>query len=61
MEEHDTPLDYIVTPNEVIATNTKYPQPSKLDWNKLQPDQYENIPFLKALRLELEPPLTRDD
>ena len=54
MEEHDTPLDYIITPAGVKYTNTKYPQPGKLDWNKLQPDQYENIPFLKTMRKELE-------
>ena len=54
MEEHDTPLDYIITPAGVKYTNTKYAQPGKLDWNKLQPDQYENIPFLKTMRKELE-------
>eukprot|EP00747_Dinoflagellata_sp_TGD_P186515 gnl/TRDRNA2_/TRDRNA2_43575_c0_seq1.p1 gnl/TRDRNA2_/TRDRNA2_43575_c0~~gnl/TRDRNA2_/TRDRNA2_43575_c0_seq1.p1 ORF type:complete len:255 (+),score=51.21 gnl/TRDRNA2_/TRDRNA2_43575_c0_seq1:102-866(+) len=54
MEEHDTPLDVIVTPDGITLTNTKYVQPGKLDWDKLQPDQYENIPFLKTLRRELE-------
>ena len=54
MEEHDTPLDLIVMPEGVWPTNTKYAQPGKLDWTKLQPDQYENIPFLKTLRRELE-------
>ena len=54
MEEHDTPLDLIVTPDGVTPTQTKYAQPGKLDWGKLQPDQYESIPFLKTLRAELE-------
>ena len=54
MEEHDTPLDWLVTPRGAFATNTSYPQPGKLDWSKLQPDQYESIPFLKALRKELD-------
>ena len=54
MEEHDTPLDWIVTAEGAHPTRTTYPQPGKLDWAKLQPDQYENIPFLKTLRRELE-------
>ena len=54
MEEHDTPLDYIVTAERIIETKTQYSQPGPLQWDKLQPDQYENIPFLKTLRLELE-------
>ena len=56
MEAHDTPLDLIVTPQGVTPTNTRYAQPGKLDWNVLRPDQYEDIPFLKALRAELEHP-----
>ena len=54
MEEHDTPLDLVVTPDGVTPTHTAYAQPGKLDWDKLRPDQYENIPFLKTLRQELE-------
>ncbi len=54
MEEHDTPLDLVVTPDGVTPTRTAYAQPGKLDWDKLRPDQYENIPFLKTLRQELE-------
>ena len=53
MEAHDTPLDLIVAPEGATPTNTKYAQPGKLDWEQLRPDQYENIPFLKALRKEL--------
>ena len=54
MEEHDTPLDWVVTPEGAVATHTKYPQPGKLDWTKLRPDQYDSIPFLKTLRKELD-------
>tara|TARA_R110002073_G_scaffold278135_3_gene441988 strand:- start:175 stop:939 length:765 start_codon:yes stop_codon:yes gene_type:complete len=54
MEAHDTPLDYIATAEKLIATDTKYETPCALEWDKLQPDQYENIPFLNGLKSELQ-------
>ena len=53
MIDHDTPLDYIITENEVIQTNTEYPEPGGVDWVNVQPDQLQNIPFLKHLRDKL--------
>ena len=53
MQGHDSPLDWIVTPDEVIETRTPYPQPSGVAWDFVQPDQYRDIPFLSALRREL--------
>jgi 5-formyltetrahydrofolate cyclo-ligase len=53
MQGHDSPLDWIVTPEEVIETKTPYPQPSGVAWDFVQPDQYRDIPFLSALRREL--------
>ena len=53
MQGHDTPLNIIVTPTELIETNTDYPEPGPLEWDKLQPDQFENIPFLNDLKAEL--------
>jgi len=50
MQRHDSALDWIVTPDEAIETHTPYPQPSGIDWDAVQPDQYEAIPALKALR-----------
>jgi 5-formyltetrahydrofolate cyclo-ligase len=50
MQRHDSALDWIITPDEVIETQTLYPQPSGIDWDAVQPDQYEAIPALKALR-----------
>lgn len=52
MQAHDTPLDWIALPGELIATNTKYPIPGPLDWASLQPDQFETIPFLNKLQQE---------
>ena len=53
MMPHDSALNYIATETELIDTRTPYTQPHGVDWDRVQPDQYENIPFLKALRARL--------
>lgn len=53
MVAHDTPLDWVITPDEVIETQTAYPQPGRINWDDIQPDQYENIPFLRDLKQQL--------
>ncbi len=53
MESHDTPLDWIVTPTEVIATQKILSRPRALDWSMIQDDQFRNIPFLRKLRKQL--------
>ena len=50
MQHHDSALDWIVTPDEVIETHTPFPQPVGIDWDAVQPDQYQSIPALQALR-----------
>jgi 5-formyltetrahydrofolate cyclo-ligase len=35
-------------------TDEPYAQPAGVDWERVQPDQYETIPFLRELRLRLE-------
>jgi 5-formyltetrahydrofolate cyclo-ligase len=50
MVEHDSALHWIITPDEVIETRTPYPQPTGVNWEEVQADQYENIPFLKELK-----------
>jgi 5-formyltetrahydrofolate cyclo-ligase len=50
MQRHDSALDWIITPDEVIETHTPYPQPAGIDWDAVQPDQYEAIPALRMLR-----------
>ena len=54
MVGHDTPLDWIITPDEVIETRTSYPRPGGVDWQSVQPDQLAGIPFLGDLRARLE-------
>jgi 5-formyltetrahydrofolate cyclo-ligase len=50
MQPHDTPLDWIATEHELMATQTAYPRPSGVVWSAVQADQYETIPFLTRVR-----------
>jgi 5-formyltetrahydrofolate cyclo-ligase len=54
MEGHDSALDYIATEPELIATRTEHLQPKGVDWAKVRPDQFADIPFLSALRDTIE-------
>lgn len=53
MMGHDSALHFIATEKELIDTHTTIGQPKGVDWDRVQPDQYENIPFLKDLRARL--------
>lgn len=53
MQSHDWPLDWIVTPEEAIATHTPHPRPEGLDWEQIRPEQYKQIPILRSLRPEI--------
>lgn len=50
MMAHDSPLDLIATEAELIVTGNTAPRPKGVAWDFVQPDQYEQIPFLRALR-----------
>jgi 5-formyltetrahydrofolate cyclo-ligase len=50
MQAHDSPLDLIATELELIATGNVAPRPKGVAWDAVQPDQFETIPFLTALR-----------
>jgi 5-formyltetrahydrofolate cyclo-ligase len=54
MQAHDSPLDYIATEAELIATGNLDPRPMGVDWSAVQPDQFDSIPFLAALRARIE-------
>jgi 5-formyltetrahydrofolate cyclo-ligase len=53
MAAHDTPLDWLITPEEVIETRSQYPWPGPIDWERIEQDQYQNIPFLEGLKESL--------
>ena len=53
MRAHDSPLDLIATEAELIAAPRAAVRPRGVDWDALQPDQFEDIPFLTALRARM--------
>lgn len=53
MQAHDWALNWIVTPEEVIETNTTYSPPAGLDWDSIRPEQFKKIPILRKLREQL--------
>jgi 5-formyltetrahydrofolate cyclo-ligase len=55
MQPHDWPLDWIVTPEQAIATQTAFPHPVGLDWDTLQADQIQQIPVLRMLAQQRQP------
>ncbi|MCD6086671.1 MAG: 5-formyltetrahydrofolate cyclo-ligase [Candidatus Hydrothermae bacterium] len=50
MREHDIPVDFIVTPEGVIATDTAFPKPSGIYWGLLDEEKIKTIPILRELR-----------
>lgn len=54
MQAHDSPLDYVATEGELIATGNAAPRPAGVDWAAVRPDQFDTIPFLRELRARME-------
>ncbi|CAF1413659.1 unnamed protein product [Rotaria sordida] len=50
MEQHDLPVDIIVTPKRYIYTKCLFQRPERVYWNKLDPDMILNIPVLQELK-----------
>jgi 5-formyltetrahydrofolate cyclo-ligase len=50
IEAHDSPLDMVATEMELILTGNRDRRPPGVDWDRVRPDQFENIPFLANLR-----------
>jgi 5-formyltetrahydrofolate cyclo-ligase len=47
MFPHDLPVDFLVTPNEVIATRSVYPRPRGIYWDLLRVIKINAIPVLR--------------
>jgi 5-formyltetrahydrofolate cyclo-ligase len=47
---HDTPVDFIVTPDKSIATKTRISRPRGIYWDYLDDEKIEAIPLLKKLQ-----------
>lgn len=50
VEPHDLSVDYIITPGEVIATETPFPKPTGIDWSLLGDEALAGMPVLARLR-----------
>lgn len=48
-EEHDVPVDVIVTPNRVIRISSKLEKPKGIIWSKIPNDTFGKMPVLKEL------------
>lgn len=47
MLPHDLPVDFLVTPNEVIATRPAHPRPRGIYWDLLRALRINSIPLLR--------------
>ena len=54
---HDVPLDYVITPDEVIRCGGQLPRPKGIYWEDLDEAKIAEIPLLQKLRPT--PPSTR--
>ena len=52
LRPHDIPVDYIVTPEKLIATRTPIKRPEAILWEYLDKEKIEAIPLLKRIRNE---------
>lgn len=50
MQPHDVPVDFIVTPTQVVAAPSVYTRPSGLIWALLSDEQIARIPLLRGRR-----------
>ena len=48
VDAHDVPMDYVVTPERVVETDTPYPRPTGIDWDALDDERIAEIPVLAA-------------
>jgi len=49
-EDHDVPLDIIVTPTRIIRTKTKLTRPKGIIWSKVTEEMLEKMPILRAVK-----------
>ncbi|MEF8851069.1 MAG: hypothetical protein V5A28_01435 [Haloarculaceae archaeon] len=46
VDDHDVPLDFVVTPERVVETGTPYDRPTGVDWGALPAERIAAIPVL---------------
>jgi 5-formyltetrahydrofolate cyclo-ligase len=55
LEPHDSKMTAIFTPSQSIKTSGDLRQPGGVDWDKVLPEQYRDIPILNRLRAKFQP------
>lgn len=50
MRAHDIPIDFMITPDQVIAVPSLYPRPRGVFWDLLPEDRIRSIPVLRKGR-----------
>jgi 5-formyltetrahydrofolate cyclo-ligase len=50
LKPHDIPVDFIVTPDEIIDCKTKLARPKGIYWEYLDDEKIESIPLLRKMR-----------
>ena len=53
LEPHDIPVDFIVTPDEIIRCKTSLPRPAGIYWEYLDDEKIAAIPLLKKMQTRL--------
>jgi 5-formyltetrahydrofolate cyclo-ligase len=54
LKPHDIPVDFIVTPIEIINCKTKLAKPKGIYWEYLDQEKIAAIPLLKKMKARLE-------
>jgi len=49
-EKHDVPIDWILTPEKVVETNTSLEKPSGIEWELLDEEDLDEMPVLKKIK-----------
>lgn len=50
MRAHDVPVDFLITPDKVVAVPSLYPRPRGILWNLLPDDRVRSMPVLRQGR-----------
>ncbi len=50
VDDHDVPMDYLVTPERTVETGTSFDRPTGVVWDELDDERIEEMPVLAARR-----------
>ncbi len=50
LKPYDIPVDFIITPDEILPTRTRYPRPKRIYWGLLDEEKIGAIPLLQRMK-----------